>query len=273
MFNDFTPEPRDSGVGIVTDPGPAVAWMNISKRFGDSPPALDGVNLHLDRGECLVLLGTSGSGKSTLLKMVNRLLEPSSGEVTVLGKPASEWDPIRLRRSIGYVIQDVGLMPHLSVLANVGLTLRIQGIGEAERDRKAEDMLRTVGLDPGQYASRWPHELSGGQRQRVGVARALVTDPALVLMDEPFGALDPITRREIQAEFRAIQTRLHTSVIFVTHDIREAFRVGDRLAVLDRGRVVQVGTPEELMNAPASDFVKSFLSDAAAISPGEERAA
>ncbi len=257
----------------MTETEPAVAWMNISKRFGDNPPALSGVDLDLKRGECLVLLGTSGSGKSTLLKMVNRLVEPSEGALNVLGRPSAEWDPIELRRRIGYVIQDIGLMPHLTVLENVALTLRIRGTGPHERETRARDLLSTVGLEPSLFADRRPHELSGGQRQRVGVARALVTDPELILMDEPFGALDPITRREIQGEFHALQRRLKMSVIFVTHDIREAFRVGDRLAVLDAGRVVQLGTPEELMNNPANEFVASFLADARAVPIGEESGA
>jgi osmoprotectant transport system ATP-binding protein len=194
--------------------------------------------------------------------MVNRLIEPTSGRVEVRGRATSEWDPIALRRSIGYVIQDVGLMPHMSILANVGLVLRVKGTSRTERDEQARKHLDLVGLEPERFGRLWPHQLSGGQKQRVGVARALAADPDLILMDEPFGALDPITRRELQDEFRGLQRRLGTTVIFVTHDIREACRVGDRLALLDRGRLVQCGAAAELVENPADDFVRNFFREA-----------
>ncbi|MBV8316741.1 MAG: ATP-binding cassette domain-containing protein, partial [Planctomycetaceae bacterium] len=184
---------------------PAVAWREVCKSYPDGHQALRGVSLEVTAGECLAVLGTSGSGKTTLLKMVNRLIEPTSGAVLVRDVPTSEWEPIALRRSIGYVIQDAGLMPHLDILANVGLGLRVQGRPRAERDEEARERLELVGLDPSRFARLRPHQLSGGQRQRVGVARALAADPDLILMDEPFGALDPITRRELQDEFRRLQ--------------------------------------------------------------------
>jgi osmoprotectant transport system ATP-binding protein len=213
----------------------------------------------------LAILGTSGSGKTTLLKMVNRLIEPTAGEVLVEGRSTASWDPIALRRSVGYVIQEVGLMPHLDILANVGLVLRLQGMNRQQRDDHARKRLRLVGLDPDRFATLRPHQLSGGQRQRVGVARALASEPALILMDEPFGALDPITRRELQDEFRALQRRLGTTIVIVTHDIREACRIADRLALMDGGRLVQQGTASELHDRPANDFVRDFFREAEAV--------
>lgn len=244
---------------------PAVAWQHVRKSYPDGPDALRGVDLAVAPDECLAILGTSGSGKTTLLKMVNRLIDPTSGDVLVRGVPTRDWDPIALRRSTGYVIQDVGLMPHMSILANVGLPLRLQARPAQERDAEARERLELVGLEPARFASLMPHQLSGGQRQRVGVARALMGNPDLILMDEPFGALDPITRRELQDEFRRLRLRLQKSVVFVTHDIREACRVADRLAIIDRGRLVQLGTPADLIERPANDFVRNFFRDAEAV--------
>jgi osmoprotectant transport system ATP-binding protein len=243
----------------------AVAWRDVSKAYPNGYEALRSVSLCVTPGEVLAVLGTSGSGKTTLLKTVNRLIDPTSGEVVVRGKPTSRWDPIELRRSIGYVIQDVGLLPHLTILANVGLVPRLKGTPRRDRDKRATELLELVGLDPARYARRRPIELSGGQRQRVGVARALAADPDLILMDEPFGALDPITRRELQDEFRRLQRRLGTTVILVTHDVREACRIGDRLALMDHGRLVQSGAAADLIERPASPFVRSFFEDAGAI--------
>jgi osmoprotectant transport system ATP-binding protein len=249
----------------MSQPTPAVAWRQVRKSYPDGHEALRGVSLEVASGECLAILGTSGSGKTTLLKMVNRLIEPTAGEVFVRGVPTSEWDPIALRRSMGYVIQDVGLMPHLNILANVGLVLRIRGDAKAQRDAEASKRLELVGLKPDRFARLLPHQLSGGQRQRVGVARALASDPDLILMDEPFGALDPITRRELQDEFRDLQRRLGKTVIFVTHDIREACRVADRLALVDHGELIQQGSAADLIERPANDFVRSFFQEAEAV--------
>jgi osmoprotectant transport system ATP-binding protein len=243
----------------------AVAWRDVKKSYPDGHQALLGVSLEVAPGETLAVLGTSGSGKTTLLKTVNRLTDPTAGEVLVRGKPTSQWDPIALRRSIGYVIQEAGLLPHLSVLANVAIVPRLLGTPRAERERRAAELLELVGLDPDRYARRKPRELSGGQRQRVGVARALAADPDLVLMDEPFGALDPLTRRDLQDEFRRLQRRLGKTVVFVTHDVREACRIADRLALMDRGRLVQWGAAADLIERPADDFVRSFFADAKAV--------
>lgn len=251
---------------------PAVSWRDVRKTFPDGHQALRGVTLEVARGEFLAILGTSGSGKTTLLKMVNRLVDPTSGEVRVDGRATSEWDPIALRRSTGYVIQDVGLMPHLTVRDNVGLVLRLRGVGPSTREPRADKALEMVGLDPERVGSRFPHQMSGGQRQRVGVARALAADPALILMDEPFGALDPITRREIQEEFRDLQRRLGMTVILVTHDLREACRMADRLALVDGGLLVQVGPAREFLDNPATPFVRSFFRDAEAVAPIAEEA-
>jgi osmoprotectant transport system ATP-binding protein len=245
----------------------AVAWRNVTKQFADGHQALGGVSLEAVRGEILAILGTSGSGKTTLLKLVNRLIDPSSGEVIVGGRATTDWNPIALRLSMGYVIQEAGLMPHLSILANVGLVPRLKGVARVEREASSRRCLEQVGLIPSEFEHRFPHQLSGGQRQRVGVARALAADPDLILMDEPFGALDPITRREIQDEFRSLQKRLKKTVILVTHDLREACRMADRLALVDHGQLIQFGEPSEFLERPANDFVRLFFQDAAAVTP------
>jgi osmoprotectant transport system ATP-binding protein len=243
----------------------AVVWHDVSKTYAGGHRALSGVSLSVVEGEILALLGTSGSGKTTLLKMVNALVEPSSGTIAVRGRPTVDWDPIVLRRSIGYVIQEGGLMPHLSVRNNVALAARVQGRSRAEQHELATSRLELVGLDPTRFGTLFPRQLSGGQRQRVGVARALAASSDLILMDEPFGALDPVTRREIQGEFRHLQRRLGTTVVLVTHDIREACRLGDRLALLHDGLLVQSGPAAAFLEAPASDYVREFFLDAAAV--------
>jgi osmoprotectant transport system ATP-binding protein len=212
-------------------------------------------------GEVLVVLGRSGSGKTTLLKLINRLLLPSEGEVRVEGRATLEWDAIRLRRGIGYVIQDAGLFPHFTVAENVALVPTLEH-WDAQRIRaRVEELLRLVGLEPGEFADRRPRELSGGQRQRVGVARALAADPPILLMDEPFGALDPVTRAELQREFRALSRRLEKTIVFVTHDVREALLLATRVVLLEAGRMVCSATPEEFLRIEqpeAQAFVASL---------------
>ena len=227
--------------------GPAIVFSQVSFRVNDRVLVRD-LELSVSRGETLVLLGRSGSGKTTSLKLVNRLLEPSAGEVRVDGRPTTAWDPIRLRRSIGYVIQDGGLFPHFTVAKNIGL---VPQIGNWQPDRvqaRVQEMLSLVGLGP-DLLDRFPHQLSGGQRQRVGVARALAADPPILLLDEPFGALDPITRSEIQKEFRALQQRMKKAVIFVTHDLREALLLADRVALMEDGQLI--------VNVPKAEFAHS----------------
>lgn len=226
----------------------AVEFRDVSFTAGGQL-ILDKLSFTVASGETLVLLGRSGSGKTTALKMVNALLLPSSGEVLVEGRATSAWDLIQLRRSIGYVIQEVGLFPHFTVGQNVGLVPRLER-WPAERIRtRSNELLRKVDLAPDQFLDRYPRQLSGGQRQRVGVARALAADPRLLLFDEPFGALDPVTRLELQDQFLALRSQLAKTSIFVTHDVREALRLGTRIGLLDRGRLETLATPEEFMKS------------------------
>jgi osmoprotectant transport system ATP-binding protein len=223
---------------------PAIAFTNVRYAY-DSRRVLDDVSLAIAPGEALALVGRSGAGKSTLLKLINRLLLPDAGSVAVDGRDTREWDPIALRRRTGYVLQDVGLFPHLTIAENVALVPRLEGWPEPRRQARARELLELVGLPPAEYAARWPRELSGGQRQRVGVARALAVDPPIVLMDEPFGALDAATRVELRSEFQRIRRHLHQTLVIVTHDMDEAFALGDRVGVLDNGRLTfaDVETP------------------------------
>ena len=207
--------------------------------------AVAGVSFGVAAGETLALLGRSGSGKTTTLKLVNRLLEPTAGEVRVEGVPTTGMDPVRLRRRMGYVIQEVGLLPHFTVTANVGLVPSLEGWEPTRIAARVRELLALVGLEPDRFAARYPDQLSGGQRQRVGIARALAADPPLLLLDEPFGALDPVTRVELQREFRALEQRLAKAMVFVTHDVREALAVARRIGLMHEGRLVFLGTPEE----------------------------
>lgn len=232
----------------------------MRKTFASGRAALDGFSLSVRDGETVALLGPSGCGKTTALKLVNRLLAPDAGEVRVFGRDVAREDAVGLRRRIGYVIQEGGLLPHWTVQENVATVPRLLGWSEERRRERAREVLAMVNLPADQFSGRRPRELSGGQRQRVGVARALAADPVLVLMDEPFGALDPIARRALQTEFLAWKRQLRKPVLLVTHDLTEAFRLADRVAVVKDGRVVQVGTPREIVEAPADDFVREFAS-------------
>ncbi|MGH9495657.1 MAG: ATP-binding cassette domain-containing protein [Candidatus Sulfotelmatobacter sp.] len=245
---------------------PAIDFREVS--YGvNGVPILSGLNLGIAHGETLVLLGRSGSGKTTTLKLVNQLISPTSGEVRVNGASNGRTNLIRLRRGIGYVIQEGGLFPHFTVERNIGLVPKIEGWDEARIHSRVQELLQLVGLETG-IASRYPHELSGGQRQRVGVARALAADPEILLMDEPFGALDPLTRDELQREFLALQTRLHKTVVFVTHDLREALRLGSRIALMEAGKLVTALTPEEFLQSDdpwASKYIRAFGEGAASV--------
>jgi osmoprotectant transport system ATP-binding protein len=239
-------------------PETVIEFRGVSFRAANAHLLLSDLNLNVRRGETLVLLGRSGSGKTTTLKLINRLLDPSQGEIQVEGKSTLEWDAIRLRRGIGYVIQEAGLFPHFTVERNVGLVPQLERWPAEKIQARVREMLELVGLPPGQYLSRYPRELSGGQRQRVGVARALASDPPILLMDEPFGALDPLTRAEIQREFQSLQKRLQKTIIFVTHDMREALLLGSRIALMEAGKLVGVFTPDEFMHA-SDPIVTAYL--------------
>jgi osmoprotectant transport system ATP-binding protein len=228
---------------------PAVEFMQVSFGRDLGTRVLDDHSLTVDAGEVLVLVGASGAGKTTALKLVNRLLLPDTGSVKVQGRDTREWDPIRLRRGVGYVIQEVGLFPHLSVADNIAVVPRLERWPDDRVASRVHELLELTGLAPGTFAARWPDELSGGQRQRVGVARALAIDPPVLLLDEPFGALDPLTRRQLQRQFRLVQSRLHKAVILVTHDLSEAMTLGDRIAVVQDGRVAWCGAPEEIADS------------------------
>jgi osmoprotectant transport system ATP-binding protein len=229
MPSPSTEETSDAAAPIVS-----IAGVRFSYK---GQVVLDDLDLSVAAGESVALVGRSGAGKSTLLKLINRLLLPESGTVVVDGRDTREWDPIVLRRRTGYVLQEIGLFPHLTVEENVALVPRLEGWPDARRRARAHELLELVGLPPAEFAHRWPRELSGGQRQRVGVARALAVDPPIVLMDEPFGALDSVTREELRAEFQRIRRHLRQTVVFVTHDMDEAFALGDRVCVLENGRL------------------------------------
>lgn len=231
---------------------------NVNKYF-ESFHAVKDVSLEIEKGETLVFLGSSGSGKTTVLKMINRLVDLSSGRIAVAGQDIEKQDPIKLRRSLGYVIQSIGLFPHMTIEENVTIVPRLTGWSEDKRHKRASEVLQLVGLDPEDYGHRYPDELSGGQQQRIGVARALAADPKMLLMDEPFGALDAVTREHLQQELIEIKQRLQKTIIFVTHDIFEAFTLADRIAVMHEGRLEQLGTRDEIIANPATGFVEELL--------------
>jgi osmoprotectant transport system ATP-binding protein len=227
--------------------GPAIQFEHVTYSLSTSVPRtiVNDICLSVASGQTLVLLGRSGSGKTTLLKLINSLLIPTAGQVIVRGRATTDWDPIRLRRGIGYVIQDAGLFPHFTVAQNVALVPSLEKWDAARTAARVDELLSLVGLEPAEYRSRRPHELSGGQRQRVGVARALAVDPPILLMDEPFGALDPVTRAELQREFSALAGRLGKTIVFVTHDLREALLLASRIILLESGRIIVDATPQE----------------------------
>ncbi len=227
----------------MPEPEPIVEFRNVTFEI-DEMRILDGLNFQVRRGEILILLGESGCGKTTTLKLINRLIDPSSGEVLVEGRSTTSWRPIQLRRRIGYVLQDGGLFPHFTVADNVAVVLRIENRHAASAQKRSKEMLELVGLDPSKFSHRYPHELSGGQRQRVGVARALASDPELLLLDEPFGALDAITRSGLQTEFARLVRELGKTAVFVTHDLHEAMLLGTRIALMDKGRFLMIDDPQ-----------------------------
>jgi osmoprotectant transport system ATP-binding protein len=237
-----------------------IELCDLCKHFpGAARPAVDRLTLSIGDGDVCVLIGPSGCGKTTTMRMINRMIEPDSGTITVGGRNVLDIDPIELRRSIGYVIQQVGLFPHWSIADNIATVPRLLNWDEKKIRARVDELLTLVGMDPAQDRDRFPRELSGGQRQRIGVARALAADPPVMLMDEPFGAIDPITRARLQSEFLKILQSLRKTIVFVTHDIDEAIRMGDRIAILRDGALVQYDTPEAILAHPASAFVEEFV--------------
>jgi osmoprotectant transport system ATP-binding protein len=243
-----------------------IQFMDVTYRINlsDKKDIVSGISLGVSSGQTVVLLGRSGSGKTTLLKLINRMLLPAEGNVLVQGRPTSEWDPIRLRRSIGYVIQEAGLFPHFTVAENIALVPKMEKWDAGRIDARVKELLALVGLGNGEFALRRPHELSGGQRQRVGVARALAADPPILLMDEPFGALDPVTRAELQHEFSALSERLKKTIVFVTHDLREALLLASRIVLLKAGRIIAEAAPEGFLEIDHPE-VQAFAASMAVV--------
>lgn len=243
---------------------PVIEFRDVALKVDAGRALVERLRFAVRKGETLVLLGRSGSGKTTTLKLINRLLEPTTGEILIEGKPSREWDVIELRRHIGYVIQESGLFPHFTVEGNIGLVPRLKKWPEQKTRARVRELLDLVGLDADVFLNRYPRELSGGQRQRVGVARALAADPPILLMDEPFGALDPLTRAELQREFAALAKRLNKTIVFVTHDIREAYLLASRIGLFKDGQLVELATPEEFAasnNPEARAFNDSLRTD------------
>ncbi len=247
--------------------GARILLDNITKKYGgQSTPAVDNVTIEFPAGEITVLVGPSGCGKTTTMKMINRLIEPTSGRIMIGDEDVTNTDPDKLRRRIGYVIQGAGLFPHFTVGDNIALVPRMLKWSKQKIADRVDELLDLVGLEPDEYRERYPRELSGGQQQRVGVARALAADPPVLLMDEPFGAVDPITRQRLQDELLRLQDELHKTIVFVTHDFDEALKLGDRIAILDKGsEVVQYDTPEQILTSPANEFVEGFVGHGAAL--------
>jgi osmoprotectant transport system ATP-binding protein len=240
---------------------------SLTKRYpGQAEPAVDAISMDIPEGEIVVFVGPSGCGKTTTLKMINRIIEPTSGRIFLEGDDVTRANPDQLRRRIGYVIQQIGLFPHMTIAQNVGLVPGLLGWDRTRVGERVDELLELVGLEPSEYRSRYPKELSGGQRQRVGVARAMGGDPPVMLMDEPFGAIDPITRDRLQNEFLRIQAEMNKTVVFVTHDIDEAIKMGDRVAILSQhSHIAQYDTPETILTAPADGFVEDFIGSGAAL--------
>ena len=238
-----------------------ITFEHISKKFADGTEALKDINLHIEKGELLTLIGPSGCGKTTTMKMINRLIEPSGGQIYIDGKPISDQDPVELRRSIGYVIQQIGLLPHMTIAENIALIPKLKKWDKDKIDKRVDEMLNLVGLEPSIFRSRYPLELSGGQQQRVGVIRALAAEPPIILMDEPFSALDPISREQLQDELVKLQKEIQKTIVFVTHDMDEAMKIADRIAIMKDGEILQLDTPDRLLRHPKNEFVRNFIGD------------
>ncbi len=235
-----------------------IEFKNVSKSYTEGATVIDELSLAIESGEFITMIGESGCGKTTLLKMINGLIPASSGDISVMGKNITEWDLITLRRHIGYVIQQIGLFPHLTVENNIGFVLDIMGKSDTEKKERSRELIQLVGLSE-DYLSKYPAALSGGEKQRIGVARALASNPDILLMDEPFGAVDEITRKILQEEILSIQSKLKKTIIFVTHDIEEALKLGSKIVLFNKGRIEQIGTKEEMVFRPSSPYVETFF--------------
>jgi osmoprotectant transport system ATP-binding protein len=240
-----------------------VIFEDVTKVYPGNYKAVDNINLKVGKGELVVLIGPSGCGKTTTLKMVNRLIQPSSGKIYLDGFDTDKLDPVELRRQIGYVIQDIALFPHKTVAGNIAVVPRLKKWNREDVTKRVDELLNMVNMEPELFRNRFPNELSGGQQQRIGVLRALAAEPEVMLMDEPFGALDPITRDQLQDELKRLQQKLHKTIIFVTHDMDEALKIADRIVIMKDGHIIQAATPEEILQQPVNDFVRNFI--------GEER--
>ncbi len=238
-----------------------IEFVEVSKVYEDNFVALKNINLKIKNGELLVLIGPSGCGKTTTMKMINRLIEPTKGEIYIDGKAIKNENPVELRRNIGYVIQQIGLLPHMTIKDNVALVPKLKKLEPNKYLKRVDELLEMVGLDPEIYRDRYPNELSGGQQQRIGVIRALAADPPIILMDEPFSALDPISREQLQDELLRLHSELNKTIVFVTHDMDEALKIADRICIMGQGEIVQLGSPEEILRHPANDFVKNFIGE------------
>lgn len=236
-----------------------IRFENISKTYGQGIKVVDDINLHIREGEILVLIGPSGCGKTTTMKMINRLVEPTTGKIFIKGEDISQLDPVELRRNIGYVIQHVGLLPHMTIAENVSLVPKLKKWEKSAYLNRVNELLHMVNLDPEIFSNRYPNELSGGQQQRIGVIRAMAADPPIILMDEPFSALDPISREQLQDELIRLQEVISKTIIFVTHDIDEAIKIANRICIIQDGNIVQMDTPERILRHPANQFVKEFI--------------
>ncbi|WNB91425.1 ABC transporter ATP-binding protein [Bacillus sp. NEB1478] len=238
-----------------------ITFKNVGKKFPDGFEALKNIDFHIKPGELVTLIGPSGCGKTTTMRMINRLIEPSKGTILIDGEDIATKNPVELRRNIGYVIQQIGLLPHMTIEDNISLVPRLKGWKKEEYEGRVDELLDLVGLDPATFRKRYPSELSGGQQQRIGVIRALAAEPPIILMDEPFSALDPISREQLQDELVKLQETIKKTIVFVTHDMDEAIKIADRIAILNKGEIVQFDTPERILRHPANDFVKGFLGE------------
>nr|WP_223703578.1 ABC transporter ATP-binding protein [Sutcliffiella deserti] len=240
-----------------------ITFNNVTKTYDDGTTAVDNVSFTVKEGKLVALIGPSGCGKTTTMKMINKLIPLSSGTITINGNDISNENAVELRRNIGYVIQRIGLLPHMTIEENVSLVPKLKGWKKKDYEKKVDELLEMVGLDPNVYKKRYPLELSGGQQQRIGVIRALAGEPPIILMDEPFSALDPISREQLQDELKLMQKNIHKTIVFVTHDMDEALKIADEIVVMKDGKVEQIASPTELVQSPANEFVRSFI--------GEER--